>query len=84
MSLVMPPAPAARLQQRTTTCSNCKSAALAPDGQTLECRFNPPTATLIQGKNGPQPVSFFPLVQPQIWCERHRPRIEIASQINGG
>lgn len=73
-SLVMPAAP--RLE-RLEKCSSCKFHDKTPDGRSYECRFNPPTGTLLQGAKGePIPTSFFPIVNPDWFCGHWKNRIE--------
>ena len=78
-SIVMPTAPAARIERREN-CEACKFHGVSPDGKNLECRQKPPQCVLMQGPNNqPTPVTFFPPVGRggAWWCGEWKPYIEM-------
>lgn len=60
------------------TCVTCRFHTLeAMQGQIqrqMICRRNPPSMNMVTTPQGIQGMTFFPIVQPNIWCFAHEPR----------
>lgn len=63
---------------RAEACEKCKfaTAIRGVDG-VLECRRNPPQATIVPGASGrPNDLTVFPKVQLSQWCGEFRQKLE--------
>lgn len=59
----------------TNTCANCKFA-VRQTGHMFECRRNPPTAALMQGRDGqPMPIAFWAPVTADQHCGEFQRRV---------
>ena len=61
---------------RPDQCVKCKFSSAVPQQRVLQCRRNPPQASVLA--NG-QSLTVFPLVQPDQWCGEFRVAISIAN-----
>lgn len=85
--LLIPAEVAAKLNERAETCGNCRWMFKPNQTPDLECRIQPPTASLnlvpidarlARPGMAPmelRPYSLFPLVQPDMWCGKWEPKV---------